>query len=251
LTSRPAQWEVDAVRMMIRLSEETGCKIHIVHLSAADALEDIHQAKERGVPLTVETCPHYLTFTAEDIPDGATLFKCAPPIRKKENRERLWKALEIGTIDCIVSDHSPCMPKLKELEKGDFKKAWGGISSIQFSLPAVWTEMKKRHLPLSRLSTWMSCNTALLAGLAERKGSLQVGFDADFIVWDPNAKQVIESSHIYHRHSPTPYEGYQFYGTVLKTFVRGNLVYNAAAPSDKFSELPMGKLLSRKQRRGK
>jgi len=265
LSSRPAQWEVAAIRMMIGLSEETGCRVHIVHLSAAGALGDIRQAKARGTPITVETCPHYLTFTAEEIPDGATLFKCAPPIRERENRERLWQGLESGIIDCIVSDHSPCTPILKELKTGDFEKAWGGISGIQFSLPAVWTEMKNRGIPISRLTTWMSKNPALLAGLSKRKGALQPGFDADFIVFDPEAKQVFNSSpgsnsgsgsgltQIYHRHRPSPYEGHHFYGTVLKTFVRGNLIYdaitpaatNASTPISRFSKIRLGNRLLR------
>ena len=174
LQSRPQKWEVDAIRLIIRLSEETGCQVHIVHLSAADAIEEIQAAKLRGVKITVETCPHYLTFAAEKIADGATFFKCAPPIREEYNRQRLWEGLEKGLIDCIVSDHSPCTPALKRLDIGDFSEAWGGISGLQFSLASVWTQMRERGLPLGRLSQWMSEHTSALAGLSSSKGSIAV-----------------------------------------------------------------------------
>jgi len=183
LASRPRAWENEAIRMMIRLAKETGCRTHIVHLSSSDALADLAEARRQGVPISAETCPHYLTFAAEDIPDGATQFKCAPPIRERENREKLWQGLAEGVLDMIVSDHSPCEPSLKKLDAGSFFEAWGGISSLQFSLPASWTGMKERGLGLEKLGRWMSEAPAALAGLSN-KGRLAAGMDADFVAFD-------------------------------------------------------------------
>ena len=238
LNSRPPHFEIDASKLLIKLTRETGCACHVVHLSAAAALDDIRAARAEGLPFTVETCPHYLTFEAEQIDDGATFFKCAPPIRSHENRERLWRGLVEGDIDMIVSDHSPCTPALKNLEKGDFLKAWGGISGIQMSLPSVWTEMKKRNLSLVQLSKWMSERPAGLAGL-HQKGRLAVGFDADFLFFEPEQQFKMVSEGLFTRHSISPYNGGTFYGKVIKTFVRGQPVFDSAL-NPPFSTQPIG-----------
>jgi allantoinase len=221
LKSRPPGWEVEAIRMMIRLARETGCRTHIVHLSAADALEEIRAAKAEGVPITVETCPHYLHFESERILEGATHYKCAPPIREHANRERLWRGLKDGTIDFVVSDHSPCVPALKLPGEGDFMKAWGGIAGLQFSLPVVWTEMRKRGMDLLDLSRLMSSRTAAFAGLSRRKGLLQAGYDADLLIWKPEAEFEVKRDQVLHRHDVTPYLGARLSGVVTKTLVRG------------------------------
>jgi allantoinase len=229
LASRPQKWEVDAIRMMIALARETGCRTHIVHLSAADALPDLKAAREAGVPITAETCPHYLCFVAESILDGATHFKCAPPIRDHFNREKLWHALRRGELEFIVSDHSPCTPALKHLESGDFGRAWGGIAGLQFSLAAVWTEMRTRGMSVADLSRLMSFNTARFLGLGARKGSLAPGLDADLVVFDPDESFVLETAQVLHRHSLTPYSGRQLYGKVRKTYLRGQCIYDQGA----------------------
>lgn len=240
LASRPAKWEVEAIRMMIRLARETGCSVHIVHLSAADALAEIRAAKREGVPITVETCPHYLFFESEGIAAGATSFKCAPPIRERANREALWEGLVDGTIDFVVSDHSPCVPALKALETGSFEKAWGGIAGLQFSLPAVWTEMRRRGLGLRRLSDWMSARTAEFAGRASRAGRIAEGLDASLVLWDPEATFRVEAAMIRHRHGVTPYAGLELSGKISRTFVRGHPVYaDGAFPGDSPSGEPI------------
>lgn len=237
--SRPAHWEVDAIKLVIRLMRETGCQVHIVHLSAAEALPEIVQAKSEALPLTVETCPHYLTLSAEEIAEGATQFKCAPPIRGAANRDQLWAALVSGAIDFIVSDHSPCTPALKLAETGDFDKAWGGIAGLQFSLSAIWTEMHRRGLPLERLAKWMSAGPAKFAGLEARKGSLAPGKDADLTVWEPEQSFEVTPESIRHRHPVTPYSGRTLLGKVHTTFVRGVAVYEEGV----FSEKPLGQLI--------
>ena len=227
LESRPQEWEVNAIRMMIRLSEETGCRVHIVHLSAADALEDIRKARARGVRITAETCPHYLYFKSEEIPAGATQFKCAPPIRDSSNRERLWKALEDGIIDFVVSDHSPCTPALKKLDAGKFDEAWGGISGLQFGLSVVWTAMRERGLKPEQLAQWMSERTSRFLGLPN---GIAVGREANFVLWNPEEAFTLAPEMIRHRHSLTPYDGRRLYGTVEKTFLRGELIYDRKNP---------------------
>ena len=177
---------------MIALCRETGCRVHIVHLSSADALPMIAQARAEGLPLTVETCPHYLAFAAEEIPDGDTRFKCAPPIRERENRERLWQGLRDGLIDTIGSDHSPAPPELKRLDDGDLSRAWGGIASLQLALPAVWTEARDRGFTLADLSRWMARKPAELVGLSGRKGAIAPGRDADLVVFDPEATAAVD-----------------------------------------------------------
>ncbi len=241
LESRPQKWEVDAIKLIIELIKNTGCRAHIVHLSASDALETIAKARREGLPLTVETCPHYLTFASEEISEKATQFKCAPPIRQKENRERLWLGLIDGHIDMIVSDHSPCLPKLKKLETGDFMEAWGGISGIQFSLPAIWTQMRQRNLSIQDLTRWMSAHPAKLIGLEKKKGKIAEGLDADFVIWDPETSFTLNESQVKHRHRLTPYLGKTMFGVVKKTYVRGNSVYD----NGHFSKSMVGQWIKR------
>ncbi len=225
LASRPRQWEHDAVQLMIRLCKEYKCRTHVVHLSSADAVPMLKKARKQKLPLTVETCPHYLFFSAEEIPDADMRFKCAPPIRENENRNRLWRALKDGAIDLIVSDHSPSTPELKLLKEGDFQKAWGGIASLQFGLPIVWTEARKRGFSVEDIALWMCGRPAELVGLEERKGSLRVGSDADIVVWDPEASFVVETSGIFHRHKLTPYLGRTLFGKVFCTFLSGRGIF--------------------------
>jgi len=226
LRTRPRAAENEAVELMIRLGRETGCRVHIVHHSSADALPMLREAKASGVAITAETCPHYLHFAAEEIRDGATEFKCCPPIRERENREQLWGALRDGTIDMVVSDHSPCPPEMKLREQGDFMKAWGGISSLQLRLPVMWTDASARGFSVSDLSEWLCRSPARLVGLAQRKGSIRVGCDADLVIWNPDAEFRVEPELIHHRHKLTPYAGEILHGVVEKTFLRGQMVYD-------------------------
>jgi len=241
LASRPPAWELEAIALMIKLCEEYHCRVHIVHLSSAAAIPMLRQARARGLPLTVETCPHYLFFTAEEIPDGDTRFKCAPPIRERDNRELLWAALQGGAIDFIASDHSPCPPKMKRLDEGDFMAAWGGIASLQFTLPVIWTAARQRGFSLFDLSEWLCRRPAEVVGLRGRKGAIAPGYDADFVVWNPEASFTLNASMIHHRHKVTPYEGREFYGVVEKTFLRGEKVYEQG----NFKAEPAGKILVR------
>jgi allantoinase len=226
LRSRPRPAENEAVDLMIRLGRETGCRIHIVHHSSADALRMLRTAKQSGAQITVETCPHYLHFAAEDIRQGATEFKCCPPIREGENREQLWEALRDGTIDMVVSDHSPCPPDMKLREEGDFMKAWGGISSLQLRLPVMWTEASARGFELNQLTEWLCGAPARQVGLAHRKGSISVGCDADIVIWNPDREFRVTPEMIQHRHKLTPYAGEVLRGVVEKTFLRGQIVYD-------------------------
>jgi len=241
LAARPPAAEVEAIRMMIRLCRESGCAVHIVHLSSAEALPDLIKARKAGLPITVETCPHYLAFDAESIADGATPFKCAPPIRERANRERLWEALAAGHIDLIASDHSPCPPAMKRLEEGDFLGAWGGIASLEVGLSVVWTEARTRGFAPEHLARWMSAVPARLAGIADRKGSIAEGADADFVVWDPEAEWTVVPTTLHHRHPITPYAGQKLAGVVRQTYVRGELVYEP----DRFPEPPIGRWITR------
>ncbi|HMJ47681.1 MAG TPA: allantoinase AllB [Ferruginibacter sp.] len=225
LASRPSEWEDRAIALMIRLCEESKCRTHIVHLSSSNSLEPIRRAKERGIPLTVETAQHYLYFTAESISEGQTQFKCAPPIREKENNEKLWQGLKDGIIDFVATDHSPAPPALKAMDSGDFNKAWGGISSIQFALPALWTGAKNRHCSLPEISRWLCSQTAILAGLA-MKGKIEKGSDADLVVWDPSACFNVTKDIIMHKHSITPYLGEQLYGIAEQTYLGGVKVFD-------------------------
>jgi allantoinase len=225
LASRPSSWEVDAVRLCARLCAEFRGPVHIVHLSAADALREGEAAQKRGLPFSFETCPHYLVLAAEEIADGHTEFKCAPPIRDKANRERLWEALRRGEISLVVSDHSPCTPQLKKMDSGDFLSAWGGIASLQFGLSLIWTDAKKRGFALADLARWMSAAPAKLAGIADRKGAIAVGYDADLVVFDPTTRFTVQPEIIHFRHKLTPYMGRTLDGVVRETILRGTTVY--------------------------
>ncbi|HEY8702550.1 MAG TPA: allantoinase AllB [Arthrobacter sp.] len=235
LASRPRGAENKAVAEVIERARRTGARAHILHLSSSDALPMIAAAKRDGVRLTVETCPHYLTLTAEEIPDGATAYKCCPPIREASNRELLWEGLQNGTIDCVVSDHSPSTLDLKDLENGDFAVAWGGVSSLQLGLPLVWTEARRRGIPLEQVVSWMAGKPAALVRL-QHKGQLAPGHDADFSVFAPDEAFVVDVSRLKHKNAITPYDGKALSGVVRRTFLRGNVVDG---------QIPTGKLLRR------
>lgn len=243
LASRPRLWEQRAVRLLIELCAEYQAPVHIVHLADADSLPLLAEAQAAGLPLTVETCPHYLCLAAEDIPGGDTRFKCAPPIRERENRERLWEGLRAGVITSIVSDHSPCPPDLKCLDTGDFARAWGGIASLQLGLPLVWTAAQARGFELTDMGRWMSAAPAYLVGLAGRKGALAPGSDADLVIWDPDAALTVRGETLHHRHPVTPYEGQTLRGVVHASYVRGRLAYQGGA----FPGEPHGSLLTREK----
>jgi allantoinase len=234
LASRPVTMELDAIRLLIRLAEEFKARLHIVHVSSKEGVDAIAAAKADRVPMTAETCPHYLTFAAEEIPDGATEFKCAPPIREAPHRAALWRGLESGALDAIVTDHSPAPPALKM--PGDFARAWGGIASLELSLAATYTSLKAQvsslRVETSELSLlplmarWMSAGPAALAGLSERKGRIAEGLDADLVIWDPDASFVVEPEQLHQRHKLTPYAGRTLFGAVVTTFVRGERVWD-------------------------
>lgn len=226
LASRPPAAENEAVAMMIRLSREFDTRVHIVHLSSAEAIPLLRTARAQGVKITAETCPHYLHFTAEEIADGATEFKCCPPIRERDNRELLWEGLTDGTIDMIVSDHSPCPGEMKLRETGDFMKAWGGIGSLQLRLPVVWTDARRRGFSLLDLTGWMCAAPAAQVSLQRQKGSLAAGSDADIVIWDPDQEFEVEATALRHRHKLTPYNGETLRGVVQKTFLRGKKIYD-------------------------
>lgn len=244
LASRPRAAENEAIEMLLRLGREFGARIHIVHLSSSDAIVQLQKAKATGKHVSVETCPHYLTFTSEEIPDGATWFKCAPPIRERENREQLWTGLRDGTIDMIVTDHSPCPPELKRQETGDFLDAWGGIASLQLSLPAVWTEAKRRGFSLVDLAKWLCETPANLAGLARQKGTIAPGRDADLVIWNPEAGFNVDPAQLHHRHKLTPYAGRDVLGIVEATFLRGTKIFERG----NFLVAPAGQVLLRGKR---
>ena len=226
LNTRPVEAEHAAIDLLLKLSAETRARVHIVHLASAGALRSIASAKQAGAPVTVETCPHYLTFCAEDIAAGATALKCAPPIRGRDHREGLWDGLKDGSIDLVATDHSPAPPALKHLEDGDFIEAWGGIASLQLSLPAVWTGAAARGIPVDRLAEWMSAAPARLAGLAHCKGAIAVGYDADLVVFEPDREQIVDATRLYHRHPVTPYDGARLRGVVRMTLLAGGSIYD-------------------------
>lgn len=226
LLSRPPEAEHEAIALVLHLARQTGARVHIVHLASAGAVPMLEQARADAVAVTVETCPHYLHFAAEDIPDGACQYKCAPPIRERANNERLWDALRHGVIDFVASDHSPCPPGLKRLDEGDFTAAWGGIASLQLGLSVMWTDAARRGFSLRDLAQWMASAPARLAGLA-RKGALEPGRDADVVVFDPETEAVVGPSGLYHRHPITPYIGERLRGVVRRTYLRGRLVFDA------------------------
>lgn len=226
LDTRPPEAEHTAIDLMLRLSAHTGARVHIVHLASAGGLAAIAEAVNAGVLVTVETCPHYLAFCAEEIADGATAWKCAPPIRQRDQRERLWQALADGQINLVATDHSPAPPALKHLDDGDFMEAWGGIASLQLSLPVMWTGARLRGIPFERLADWMCVAPAKLAGLTERKGAIATGRDADLVIVDPDREFTVDASRLYHRHPVTPYDGARLHGVVQKTMLRGEIVYD-------------------------
>ncbi|MBT3785148.1 allantoinase AllB [bacterium] len=239
LASRPRSFENQAIEAILETCERTGCRTHIVHLSSSDALSILKNARSRNLPVSVETCPHYLVLSSEEIEDGQTLYKCCPPIREAENRESLWSGLKQGIIDFVVSDHSPCTPSLKLMESGDLEGAWGGISSLQFSFSLVWTEASRRGIDLSTISRLMSLEPARFAGLAERKGSLEPGKDADLFFFDPEESYALEREGILHRHSDTPYLGRRLKGSVKRTYLRGEIIYD----NGNFPGIPGGRPL--------
>jgi allantoinase len=243
VASRPPAAERRAIEKVISAAAATGARAHIVHLSAAECVAMIAGARAAGIRLSAETCPHYLYFAAEQVPDGATEYKCCPPIRGAINREALWRGLEEGVIDCVVSDHSPCPPALKRLGpdgSGDFGAAWGGIASLQLGLSAVWTAARGRGRTLEDVARWMAAAPAALAGLAG-KGRLAVGYDADLVAFDPSGSYVVDPARLQHRHPVTPYAGRTLTGRVRQTWLRGTAVMD---DSGGFGE-PVGRLLDR------
>ena len=225
LASRPPEAEVEAVRLLIDLARETGCAVHVVHVSARECLPLLADARREGLPVSAETCPHYLTFAAGQIPDGATVLKCAPPVRDAGNREALWRGLEEGELDLVVSDHSPCPPSARAPETGDFFAAWGGIASLQLGASAVWSGARARGHGPDCLGRWMSAAPARLAGLGGRKGRIAPGYDADLVVFEPDAEFVVDPWRLRDRQRLTPYEGRTLRGEVVRTYLRGRLVH--------------------------
>jgi allantoinase len=225
LASRPDKAELDAIRLMIRLCRQYRFRLHIVHLSTALALNELKAARSEGLPISVETCPHYLHFAAEDIKDEATLLKCAPPIRSQQNQDALWRGLQDGIIDMIVTDHSPCPPGMKSMETGRFDLAWGGIAGLSLALSIIHTDCSRRGFTLGHLARWMSSAPAALAGIGSQAGSLAPGRDANFIVFDTQAEFSVSTDRLHYRHAISPYLGEHLYGTVKATYLRGEAVY--------------------------
>jgi allantoinase len=244
VASRPDAAEVEAIALLIHLAEEFQTPIHIVHLASAQALPLLAEARRRGVPITVETCAQYLWFTAERIPDGATEFKCAPPIRDEANREVLWTALEDGLIDFVTTDHSPCPPEMKQ-KQGRFDLAWGGISSLGLALPVLWTEMYRRGLKIDFIAQWLAAEPARLAGLTGRKGALVAGADADIVVFDPVAEWTLTTDQLHFRHKISPYLGARLRGRVKQTWLRGEPVFSLDDEGAHFIGSPRGGDLTR------
>jgi allantoinase len=240
LASRPDEAELEAIRLMIQLCRQYSFRLHIVHLSTAQALRELQTARAEGLPITVETCPHYLHFAAEDIPDGATLLKCAPPIRSVGNRAALWQGLRAGILDMIVTDHSPCPPAMKRLDEGRFDLAWGGIASLSVALPVVWTGASRRGFTLDDIARWMSSAPAALAGLGARSGALQAGREASFVVFNPESAFTVWPDRLHYRHAISPYLGETLHGVVEATYLRGEPVY----ASGKFISAPCGRELT-------
>ncbi|MGW4797154.1 allantoinase AllB [Nonomuraea sp. NPDC004297] len=232
LASRPGAAERSAVARAVRLAEETGCRMHILHVSSAECLEVLEAAGARGVAVTAETCPHYLTLTAEQVPEGRTAYKCCPPIRSGANRDLLWDGLARGVLSCVVSDHSPSPADLKV---PDFAAAWGGIASLQLGLPAIWTEAARRGFVLADVVRWMSAQPAAIAGISG-KGGIKVGNDADLVAFDPDAEFLVDAARLYHKNPVTPYHGRTLKGAVLTTWLRGH-------PVDGAAQDPHGRLL--------
>ncbi len=239
LKSRPEKWEDDAIALMIKLCKEYNCRVHIVHLSSSNSIEQIKKTKEEGLPLTVETAQHYLYFNAEDISNGQTQFKCAPPIREKENNNKLWQALEDGIIDFVATDHSPAPPSMKELKSGDFMKAWGGIASLQFALSVLWTAAKERNIDMIHIVKWLSEMPAKFIDKKSNKGRIEKGFDADLTVWDAEKQFTVTEEIIHHKHKITPYLNEKLYGVVEQTYLNGKKVFD----NGEFTKLNQGQII--------
>jgi allantoinase len=248
LKSRPDEAELEAIEMLLELCRQYRFRLHLVHLSTAKALPLLAAAKREGLPLTVETCPHFLHFTAEQIPDGATLFKSAPAIRSAANREQLWQALRDGIIDLIATDHSPCPPHMKRLEPtqqgeepGRFDLAWGGIPSLSIALSILWTECTRRELSLSQLAEWTSAAPARLAGLATQVGSIEPGKHANLVAFDSKATFTLTTGMLHYRHKISPYLGETLRGRVHSTWLRGQRIFTRSATGDVFAATPHGR----------
>jgi allantoinase len=225
LQSRPDEAELSAIQLLLSLCREFRFRLHIVHLSTSRALDMLRAAKSECLPVSVETCPHYLHFAAENIADGATLLKCAPPIRSRENCEKLWEGLREGVIDLVATDHSPCPPEMKLLSKGNFCSAWGGISSLSLALPVMWTEAGRRNFTLVDIARWMAEGPSRLAGCHAHKGQIAKGYDADLVIFDPEAEFTVTKNRLHYRHRISPYLGEQLRGVVKATYLRGNCVF--------------------------
>jgi len=225
LQSRPDEAELSAIQLMISLCREYYFRLHIVHLATSRALDILRSAKSEGLPVSVETCPHYLHLASEKIPDGQTLFKCAPPIRSRENCEKLWQGLREGVVDLVTTDHSPCPPEMKRLDEGNFRTAWGGISSLSLALPVMWTEANGRGFTLIDIARWMAEGPARLAGCESHKGRLAKDFDADFVVFEPEAEFIAREEHLAYHHRVSPYLGERLRGVVKATYLRGKCVF--------------------------
>jgi allantoinase len=236
LQSRPEEAELSAIRMLLSACREFEFRLHIVHLSTSKALPELRAARFEGLPVSVETCPHYLHLSAETIPQGATLFKCAPPIRSQDNCDQLWQGLRDGTIDLVATDHSPCPPEMKRLSEGNFRTAWGGIASLSIALPLMHTEASKRGFSLADIARWMASAPANLAGCQTRKGRLAAGYDADFVVFDPDGEFVVSKDRLHYRHAISPYLGEKLRGVVKSTYLRGRKVFS----DGQFPGQPMG-----------
>ena len=240
LASRPAAAEHEAIALVMELAGAAQARVHIVHVSSPESARLVADGRSRGVRVTAETCPHYLFFDAAEVANGATEFKCAPPIRTRHDREGLWEALRSGAIDMVVSDHSPCPPGMKRRDVGDFFIAWGGIASIQLGAAAIWTASAERGIPIEALAQWMCDAPARLVGLDGRKGRIAPGCDADLVVFDPDADVTVRADMLLHRHSISPYVGRRLRGTVEATYVRGVLAFDRpSGPSD----TPPGRLI--------
>lgn len=237
LQSRPEEAEVLAIRTLLSLCREYRFRLHIVHLSASSALSELRAARGEGLPVSVETCPHYLHLSAEAVTDGSTLHKCAPPIRSRKNCEKLWQALRDGTIDLVVTDHSPCPPEMKRLAEGNFRTAWGGIPSLSVALPVMYTEACARRFALTDIVRWMAESPAKLAGCDTRKGRLAAGYDADFVVFDTESEFIVTKERLHYRHPVSPYLGEKLRGVVKVTYLRGALVFDEG----KFPGKPTGR----------
>ena len=225
LQSRPDEAELSAIQLMISLCREYHFRLHIVHLATSQALDMLRAAKSEGLPVSVETCPHYLHFSSDKIPDGQTLFKCAPPVRGRENREELWQGLRDGAIDLVATDHSPCPPEMKRLDERSFRTAWGGISSLSLALPVMWTEANGRGFTLIDIARWMAEGPARLAGCESHKGRIAKDFDADFVVFEPEAEFIATEDRLFYRHRLSPYLGEKLCGVVKATYLRGECVF--------------------------